>query len=115
MIRGSFGGRKWVFLREKLLVWGVLWGIEGEKAGSFMIKIAHSGRISGIELDFLHEETPLSGEDLGTFPPKNPPERKKIGEAGGGCWGKNGNKKGARSDLLRALFRVIIREILCAS
>ena len=50
-----------------------------------------------------------------TFPPKNSPEREKIGEVEGGCWGKNGNKKGARSDLLRALFRVIIREILCAS
>ena len=35
-----------------------------------------------------------SGRNLGTFPPKHPSEREKIGECLGAVWGRNGVKTG---------------------
>ena len=74
----------------------------------------------GIEWDLLQQGTPLSGEDFGglergkngTFPPKNSPEREKIGGRRGG---KMGTKKGPQRFATSPSQGVIIREILCAS
>lgn len=52
----------------------------------------------------------MEGENKTLFYEEIAPEREK---ARGEC-GRNGKKR-TRSDLLRALFRVIIRETLCAS
>ena len=71
---------------------------------------------------FLLEGRPSPGEFSGGIEGENkmlfceeiPTEREKNGAAWGGCGGKWQQKR-TRSDLLRALLRVIIWETSCAS
>ena len=76
------------FSLENTLLWGGVWGLGRRKFGIF------TRRIPRVRVKVL-------GGQAGYFPLPKSPERDWSGEAEG--W-KNGNKKRARSDLLRALF-----------